>query len=270
MDGVSGKLTQTESGWSLAGIGADSSSQPEPNSSQASLDPLEIFLLGRDIQFNNITLQFDFLSGHQQKILLTGMSLQNDSEFHRITVNLDTPQRSDLLTFVFEGVGDPREVDTFSGRGYLKLDKFPLANTLAFVSESLTQRPEFDSGELSSELWLDVAAGAELSLSGSASLNSGPLSTHGSQEAAQGSESEAAREGEAIDLPHRLSGQFQGDWRRESGWQLSLQQLVASWTNPRAVVVRQTQPLDVAVTIASQIPAANRLGIGCSIDAAGL
>ncbi len=203
LDDVEISLSQRDQRWGLAGI--DSSADNSANSS----DPLDVFLMGRFIRFDNIQVNFEFESGRQHQAVLTSMLLQNDDSFHRLSAQMNSSERADVLKLVYEGVGDPRDLDQFVGHGYLELNQFSLENSVAFASEALAEKPGIKDGNLSAKLWATSRPGVPVSLLGDFSFQRAKESNDGFIQA--------------------FSSQISAHALSDDGWQLSLSSAVASW-----------------------------------------
>lgn len=181
LDDVEVTFSQHNQRWGLAGVDVDT------NENASSTDPLDVFLMGRLIRFDNIQVNFKFESGRRHQAILTSMLLQNDDGFHRLNARMGSSEHADILTLVYEGVGSPRNLDQFEGQGYLELNQFPLEDSLALGSEALAERSEIKGAELSAKLWASFRPEQGMSLAGDVefqrahNVNDGLLQSFSSQ-----------------------------------------------------------------------------------------
>lgn len=213
--GVHMLLDQTASaGWQLSGV-------QTPARSSSSLDPVDALLISRHILFDDIHTQFNFLSGRQQPVSFTEMRLENDHYFHRLTADVDLPDQPDGIQLVYEGTGDPRKADEFKGDGYLKLDSYPLASVVAFMSEDIASHAGVQDGLVSAEVWLRTRPERPAALQGTMNFH---------------------RQTDIDDaIPLRASADLTGQWFSLQNWNLNLQNAQAFWQN------RQLQPLNASL-----------------------
>ena len=159
-------LQQTTDGWQLQGSLAESRPTPVTDDSQQVDDPLDIFLLARIIEIKDANAHFHSMDGETSDISLSEVLLQNDGKFHRFTSRLDLPGSPEILTLVFEGYGDPRSREQFSGRGFLGFFRFPLLEFEQFISAELSESKLMQQTQVDANLWLDIEAGGNTRISG--------------------------------------------------------------------------------------------------------
>lgn len=141
------EFVQTPAGfWRISGLLPGGQTTPEA----AQVDLLvDMLLLANKIEFQNTHLLFHFDNGHQIALDSPSLLLENQEQFHRISLAVDIEARKQAVNLVIEGVGDPRNVSDFHVSGYLALNDFPTYEPLAAASALLLG--DMASGELRSE-----------------------------------------------------------------------------------------------------------------------
>jgi len=128
---------------------------------------LDNLLSVRQVELFNLSA---YLAPYQQeplKIKTQIFELANSRGFHRLKTRLGGDNPGSAMEFIIETRGDPRFIDTFTGKAYAKLeqvnlDKFrPLAEALGFDPKGMV---------VSTELWGSWQEGGLMNLQGSASI----------------------------------------------------------------------------------------------------
>ncbi len=219
LDEVTVSLSQSGTGWALAGLAGGA------REDNVDSNPLDAFLIGRYISLSDIEVNFEFASGREHSAILTSMLVQNDDEFHRVSASMDSFGQKDALALVYEGVGNPRNLEEFTGRGYLELNKFSLENSVAFFSETIAEKAGIKSGVLSTKLWLNSNPSSPLSIAGNLTFEH--------------------QNAEGDGLPQKLSTQISAQKMGAEAWQLSLPQAKLYWSD------RESEALDIQLSMAS-------------------
>lgn len=146
---------QSEDGWLYAGSNQVASNTPVTSSREVD-DPLDIFLLARIIDIDDANIHLHFVDGTDSSVGLSRVLLQNDGEFHRLSARVDIADRPEVVSLAFEGIGDPRASDQFSGKGYLGLYQFPLGLFDQALPTNLSQRDVLGSSLVNGRLWLNL------------------------------------------------------------------------------------------------------------------
>lgn len=216
-DGFDTRLVQSETiGWAIPGMPSFSKTTVPPSDAKtrASMDPYDVFLLGRRITITDASFVLQYFSGETTEINIPEISIENDRDFHRIKASLDIAE-TEAFSLVIEGHGDPREQD-FVADGYLELNKFPTQNVINALALSDNIHVS-DEHRVDLKLWFtsDANKGATLY---------GELSAEG----------ELSLPKRKLRLPNyvstRLFGNtFQDDTHQENAWQLTLGSLQAKW-----------------------------------------
>jgi uncharacterized protein (TIGR02099 family) len=213
-------LVQHEAGWGLSGLAGGA------RDDSADSNPLDVFLIGRYISLSAIEVDFEFTSGRKHVVVLTDMLMQNDGEFHRISASMDSFGQQNALALVYEGVGDPRQLEEFSGQGYLELNQFPLESAVALFSETAAEKAGIKSGVLSTKLWLNSSPDSALSLAGDLAFERPQAKDDG--------------------LPQKISTQLLAHKTGAEAWQLSLPQAKLYWSD------RVSEALDLQLNMAAE------------------
>lgn len=202
-------LVQTGRGfWSLPGM-AERESKGLPEGLRT------LFQLGTRIEFVDTQLNLSFASGHQRRFAAPYVLMENDEDFHRLSLEIDLEHQPRALYSVLEVRPDARGSGERDIQGYLRLQQFPTLEALTAMGGLLTgevkQRGWYKEGYMDASLW----------------FSSEP------EQSAYGLEGEFALTGVALPAEdvslNRVSGQIMGQWRAGTDWSLSLQQLEADW-----------------------------------------
>src|SRR5690606_31933365 len=233
--GLHSRLEQNEQGrWQLHGLPRTTAGRGNFNID----DPLDIFLFGRRVELTNTELAVGFHNGLQTHIRIPRITLENDNDFHRLTAAFSVDDNQ-ALRLVVEGTGDPRDGRQFDSRGYLHLNAFPTEKVLEALSgleffnletahDDSTTIGWHQPGRLTSQLWFEGTLQQGLSVNGYFVNEGVPL--------------DAPVSGQ---WPQKVSSRFDGHWREDTGWQLSLQNLVMQWadqSSPVQNLLLQGQP----------------------------
>jgi len=156
LDNVQMDFVQTDDGfWQISGI------PRQANKSQgdrgARLDSLiDMSLLSRRIEFSRSQLNFHFASGTTTTLSSPLLRMENEADFHRLSLEVDMGGNPKTLTLIAEGQGDPRRKETFSSKGFVQLKKFPtdepIAATTAFLLRGIKAEVHSE-GALDASFW---------------------------------------------------------------------------------------------------------------------
>jgi len=202
-------LVQTEQGfWSLPGMGARES-KGLPKGLQT------LFQLGTRIEFVDTQLNLSFASGHQRRFAAPYVLMENDGDFHRLSLEVDLEHQPRALYSVLEVRPDSAGSNNRDIQGYLRLQQFPTLEALTAMGGLLTgeaeQRGWYKEGYMDASLWFSSEpAQSAYNLEGEFALTGVTLPAEG------------------VSL-NRVSGELLGHWRAGTDWSLSLQQLKADW-----------------------------------------
>lgn len=217
LDGVHLTLAQGDDDrWSIKGF----TDRPKSNASPAIRNPIDTLLIGRYVHLKAINLDFQLPTGSHHKLRLSNLLLQNQGGFHRFSGDMQDAQQRTVLDFVFEGDGDPRDVDAFVGQGYLELDRVVLQKNLALLSPYLETLPALKGSELSAKLWLHSSVEKRLAIEGELNW--------------QRVLAEAAGELSEKRIPSQLNTQFTGSWSPVDGARIAIQEGVVSWLDEKS------------------------------------
>jgi uncharacterized protein (TIGR02099 family) len=156
LQGVNAKLFQSDSqAWYFL-----------KKSSQNISSPISIFLNARDINISNVTI--DFFSSTEQKyqLVLSRVSAQNQSGFHRMSGELESSNNAERLNFVIEGEGNLNHWREFSGEAYLSVSDFQFQKTTELFSNWKKPIKIFPESSLNSEIWVNFTPGEVAQFSG--------------------------------------------------------------------------------------------------------
>lgn len=161
----------SEGDWSLSGFESDAETDMQ--------ELLKPFLHSRLINLGRIEVEFRAHSGAVTHIEAATVRVENVQDFHRAEMSLLLSQQETPASFIFEGLGNPMDVESFSGRAYIKLENFDVSTSLASVGKSifttlLDDLVQFRAG-LNSEIWIDIQPGGSVDFEGTLELAEIPL-----------------------------------------------------------------------------------------------
>jgi uncharacterized protein (TIGR02099 family) len=113
-------------------------------------------LLSRRIEVSQTQLNFHFASGSTTTMSSPLLRMENEGDFHRVSLQVDVDGNPKTLTLIAEGQGDPRKKETFSSKGFVQLKQFPtgepIAATTAFLLRGIKAEVHSE-GSLDASLW---------------------------------------------------------------------------------------------------------------------
>ena len=147
--------------WHLSGLPyANETAQPKEHVKLDAL--LDMLLLSRRIEFQASHFSFRFASDQVLNLDAPLVFLENQSDFHRLRLQVDVDEKPRSLYLLLEGRGDPRDSEGFHTQGYLQLNQFPTSEPVAAASAFLlggVDKPRLKSqGELNATLWFSSRA----------------------------------------------------------------------------------------------------------------
>ncbi|MCW8194388.1 TIGR02099 family protein [Proteobacteria bacterium 005FR1] len=209
---VMGFQQNEEGNWSLRGLPpwADRNEQIDIN------DPLDIFLLGHQIEIRDARFSFDFRTGHSSRVQLPHLVLENSGNFHRLRSEVAVDRNRDVLALVVEAYGDPRSPDNFTAQGYLRLQQFELDKALAALPGSFWRGlpdQEWRKGHsLDLEAWFDVSEGMAVETRGWLDIGELPVALE-----------------QSVAMPRRTTASFAGRLLSGGQWELGFNNLHLEW-----------------------------------------
>ncbi len=214
--GLQAELQQGQEGrWGLFGI-----ARAEPKKDEIA-DPLDIFLVGRDVELTGARIALTFADGSQRDFRANAVTLENDGDFHRFVASIGHAQQQQAR-LIFEGSGNPREADEFSGRGYLRLQAFSTAGLMELAGTALPGSDYLGGGVVDAEVWLAIEPERAMELSGRWEFT--------------------VPDGVAAGLPGRLASELNGTLKPDGQWRFDLRQLQVRWPDG------DMSPLDVSLS----------------------
>jgi uncharacterized protein (TIGR02099 family) len=237
--GVLGVTEDAQGRWLLQGSLA-SSAAPNPRLHNKILD---VLLASRRIALEQTRLAFTFNSGEQISLASPTLLLENSGAFHRLTLQLDTPQNPDALHLMVEGRGDPREAG-FTADAYLKLHEYPASQWLQVALGKAGLSPARGAAaNLSANIWLTKGADSGVNLVGDLTFADAQLQLPNSGTALMGFRTDISGQ---IGSHQRWHLSLQNAlWQLNQGTQLQLD-AAASRAGAQAPVKMQLSSLDLA------------------------
>ncbi|RYZ83251.1 MAG: DUF3971 domain-containing protein, partial [Moraxellaceae bacterium] len=155
LDHVQMDFVQADDGfWQVSGIPRTIKTQDHQSAQLDSL--IDMSLLSRRIELSQSQLNFHFASGTTTTLSSPLLRMENEGDFHRLSVEVDVDGKPKTLTLVAEGRGDPRHTETFSSKGFLQLKQFPtsepIAATTAFLLRGIKAEVHSE-GALDASFW---------------------------------------------------------------------------------------------------------------------
>jgi uncharacterized protein YhdP len=160
-----------QGGWTLSGFESGAETDLE--------ELLNPFLHSRLINLGRIEMEFLAHSGAVTHVEGATVRVENAQDFHRAEMSLLLSQQEAPAYFIIEGLGNPTDVESFSGRAYIKLENFDVSRSLVGVGQSifptlLDNLVQFRAG-LNSEIWIDIQPGGSVDFEGTLELAEIPL-----------------------------------------------------------------------------------------------
>lgn len=145
---------QTPGHWQLEGYTV------EGTGGAPDLDALvDIVLSVSAIELDSADLALRFAEGDQASVAINELSLGRRDNFRRLRLNANVDESERALLAVIEATGDPRDLQNFSARAYVKLDQLDLQDQLPAVHAFGV---ELQQAVVDSELWIDWQPGTEI------------------------------------------------------------------------------------------------------------
>ena len=173
VDNLSFTVVENSSGrWSLKSLGSETEMDL--------IEAIQPLILSRLIQLEKIEIVFEFYSGASARIQGASVKVENDDNFHRSEMSIYLFDQTLPSSFVIEGYGDPSNLNMFSGQGYINIQDLDISAPLAELARSLQpdllrDLKKFNAGA-TSEIWIDVSPGGNITFKGAISASDLPLS----------------------------------------------------------------------------------------------
>ncbi|MEX1032658.1 MAG: YhdP family protein [Cellvibrionaceae bacterium] len=184
-------------------------------------DPLDIFLLVHHIEFRNAQFSFDFRTGHSSEVELPHLVLENSGDFHRLRSEVAVDRNRDVLSLIIEARGDPRNLDNFTAKGHLRLQRFELDKAVAALPgewwDGLPEQEWRKGHQLDLEAWFDISAGMAITTHGRLDIGELPVSLQ-----------------ESVVTPERTVANFAGHWAKSGAWKLAFGDVSLEWDGVQA------------------------------------
>ena len=94
----------------------------------------DLMFYTRDFTIDNAELVVRFYSGSEATFMASSVETENQGDFHRTVASLALARDGDeAAQLIFEGRGDPADSETFTGRGYLRLQRLNFADNISAI-----------------------------------------------------------------------------------------------------------------------------------------
>lgn len=219
-------VQQDEKGqWNPAGLPRTTAvvSQSENSGSSTEFDdPVDLFLFGRLIELHNVRLHLIFRTGHSTELQVPNILLENDNLFHRLKADVNLDTQAGAVSLILEGIGDPRDRETFSAKGFLEISKFPLEKPIAAAASKLWRSlpdGEWRNGQTADvKLWLNSIKGGGFTFQGLLGIDGVP-------------ESLAEVMPANMELPQKFRSGAVGQWVPGQRWELAFLDARFHWND---------------------------------------
>lgn len=196
--------------WNLKGFTSQSNSE---------LDIItKPFVYSRFIRLQSVAINLQSFSGNSTQLYASDMLIENEADFHRAQLSLRFNKNDTPAYLVFEGQGDPADLESFYAEGYLKFDKLNFSEQMLRFTKS--QMPEISNQlsiseiEAGGEFWIDVHPGGGFDFEGDFSVSALPLSW-------------LADVAPITDMQTQMTGWYTPGLN----WGMQLQELEFNWSN---------------------------------------
>lgn len=145
------------------------------------LDTLkEMLFYSRLLHIDTLDVSIQFYSGAQSRVRARDIEITNGEGFHRVIANLYLDsQDQESARFVFEGLGDPADLDEFTGQGYLSLQRLNLEGSISALLARLFPRQVELVGDVQTDFglnfWFDWLKGGLVKGRGTMAADEIPL-----------------------------------------------------------------------------------------------
>ena len=198
--------------WTLSGV-----SPLQQSDKQFDIDdPLDMFLLGRLVEIRDSKIMLFYQDGSSAFIHAPEIIIENDKDFHRLQVKVNVDEQREAIYAVVEAEGDPRNLESFSQRGYVSLTRFGLAKVVSIWGEQaaskLQERFQWHQDSfLDAQLWFTGTPSQGLDFRGSLSAT------------------ELCAEEACAGVPNFVNADFSGSWQYQQAWRLDLFEPKLEW-----------------------------------------
>lgn len=120
---------------------------------------LDIVLSVSVVELDDADLALQFVEGDHANVAINELSLRRRDDFRRLRLNANVDQSERALLAMVEASGDPRDLENFSARAYVKLDELDLQDQLPVMHAFGI---ELQQAVIDSELWIDWQPGTEV------------------------------------------------------------------------------------------------------------
>ena len=122
---------------------------------------VDMLLAARRIAFDDTVFHLHFYDDQPMTLRAPTLQLENQGNFHRLSLQLGLPDNPDALFFIAEAEGDPRSTDS-NVKAYLQLHEVPTDTPMtalsALLAGSVEGLPiEAQGGQLEAKVWLSRA-----------------------------------------------------------------------------------------------------------------
>lgn len=157
--------------WNLRGFASQSDSE---------LDFIaKPFFYSQFIRLQSVAINLQSFAGNKTHFLASDMLIENESDFHRAQLSLSLNKEDTPAYMLFEGQGDPADLDSFYAEGYLKFDNLNFSEQLLRFTKSLipdlSNKLSISPLEAQGEFWIDVHPGGGFDFEGDLSVSKLPL-----------------------------------------------------------------------------------------------
>ena len=184
--------------WNLAGFSRTVDDQTE------SFYLSDLFVLSENVDLRNANLLLNFRTGQQTMLSIPTITVENDENFHRLQASANINGGNRIFHFVVEGVGDPRDRETFSAKGFLQLNDFPVSDFISALprkSRRDDRNQWHQSSHINLRLWIDFLRPNQFAVQGDFTLKN-LLSMHS---------------GKPVTIAKSINSSFSGDVDLEGG-----------------------------------------------------
>ena len=219
---VSFDWVQNESGtWQFRGIPWRTSTDENFNID----DPLDIFLLLGRIDLSDVRFNLHYRDGGTNTIEFPRLVFVNSGDFHRLSSSIVIDDRGEAVSLVLEFRGDPRDLNSFSAKGYTRFEQVEVEKVIAALPAQIqTQDPLWRNRVATVESWFDIFAGGEVLFRGRLDIEKDQL--YGDKPNSLG-----------IQVPTAVGANFTGRLTSRGFWSVSVRDSVIDWESFQAPIV---------------------------------
>lgn len=158
------ELNQQQDGsWSIAGISTGSTDDASLSAAQKLVDML---FRSRSIDIQNLSLEYIFQDSRSVNLSFSEVRVENDSNFHRISLNGQVDSDQNGIAAIIELTGTDYRFENMQGQAYLALSGADMTNLFSSLLGGNENPPTALPVLAEGELWFSIEKQAQIQMQG--------------------------------------------------------------------------------------------------------